>query len=173
MNKRILITSVGFLVTTGIIVAILGSRPDNNAFITLDPLPPRVQTFEQMKAASGAGIYVEDQPAGAAEVVIGYAVMPAGGFIAIHADNGGVPGQMVGISSVYPQGGEHLVISVSPPLVEEEIYYAIVYTDPNEDPIKALSSGKARALTSNDDNVVMMSFAATASAVPETQPVEP
>lgn len=134
---------------------------------------PRVQTFEQMKTASGAGVYVEDQPAGAMEVVVGFAVMPQGGFLAIHEDAGGVPGRVIGVSSVLAQGGEHVSVKVSPALVDGAIYYAMVYADPKDDPIKALAAGTVRPLTDADGNVVLMSFAAVSGAQPETEPVQP
>ncbi len=171
MRKTALIGVVCLILTLILMYFVSHVRPVSQQVSSTSS--PRIQTFEQMKTASGAGVYVEDQPAGAMEVVVGFAVMPQGGFLAIHEDAGGVPGRVIGVSSVLAQGGEHVSVKVSPALVDGAIYYAMVYADPKDDPIKALADGTVRPLTDAEGNVVLMSFAAVNGAQPETEPVQP
>jgi hypothetical protein len=170
-KKQFLIATVSLVLV--LVFAYIFTRRQGTQSTSSFVASPRVQTFEQMKQASGAGVYVEDQPAGAMEVVVGFAVMPEGGFIVIHEDDSGVPGRVIGVSAVLAQGAEHLAVQVSPSLMDGAIYYALLYADPNEDPIKALAAGTARPLTDTEGNVVLMSFAASANAQPETEPVQP
>jgi len=132
---------------------------------------PRQQTFDQMLRTGAAAIYVDNQPSGATEVSVGFAVMQDPGFVVAFADDGGVPGRAVGASDLLPPGGgEHVAVSLSEPLAQYGIYYAVLYRDDGDGIFDSL---KDRQVTDASDNVVLMTFAAEADAVPEDGPVLP
>lgn len=123
---------------------------------------PRQQTFQTMLATGTSAIYVEDQPAGALSVAVGFAVMQDAGFVAIYDSEGGHPGKEIGRSALLPAGGgEHLTVITSTPLSGGEIYYAI------------LLDADGKKLADADGNVTLMSFAARVGAEPEAEAVMP
>src|SRR3989339_1954581 len=90
----------------------------------------RQQTFEQMLDVGTDAIYVEDQPMGAEEISVGFAVMHEAGFVVVFADAEGVPGRVIGVSGALPSGGgEHVAVSLQEALVDGESYYAMLYQD--------------------------------------------
>ena len=123
---------------------------------------PRQQTFNAMLSEGTSAVYVENQPAGAESVLIGFAVMPDEGYVAIYDSEGGHPGKEIGRSDLLPAGGgEHLSVAVGSPLNDGEIYYAILLG----------KNGRERA--DADDNVILMSFSARVDAEPETGAINP
>lgn len=123
---------------------------------------PRVRTFQAMRSAGNAAIYVEDQPAGASVVSVGFAIMPNAGYVEIRADEDGHPGATVGASRPVPSGGaEHVLVDLDVPLEAHAIYYALL-VDEGRTPV-----------TDAEGNIVLMSFAALPGAEPETEAVEP
>ncbi len=121
----------------------------------------RVETFEQMKE-EGNAVYVENQMSGSSVVSVGFVVIDESGYVEIHADDDGVPGEVIGTSKLlYAPGAEHLEISLSAPLSDHAVYYAIV------------TNAKKVPVTDSQDHIVLMSFAARSDEEPETGAVDP
>ncbi len=134
------------------------------------PKDPRVQTFEAMRADGGQGIYVEDQAAGVTEVSVGFAVCASPCFVAIFDDASGVPGKPIGVSTLLPEGGEHVHISLETPLLNDAVYYAMLRKDNGDGTF--LESTDA-PLTNAGGITASMSFLANEGAEPETEAVMP
>lgn len=162
----------GILVVVAAVSAALAWR----SYAPAQPSPedestPRQQTFQDMMLVGTDAIYVDDQAAGSAEVLVGFAVMKDAGFVVIHADNGGVPGRVIGATALLPAGGgEHVSVALDEALVGGEIYYAVLERDDGDG---AFDASKDRQVVDADGNVILMTFAASADAVPEDGPVIP
>lgn len=163
MHHRYVIPIMLLVAATAIAGAIL--------FSVLRPVPavapsevttPRQETFGQMLLVGDNAIFVDDQPSGATEVFVGFAILKNGGYVEIYADDEGHPGQAIGRSELLLDGGaEHFTVTVDEPLVDHKIYYAMLI---NED---------GTPVTDADGNVILMSFAAREDAIPETGVVLP
>ncbi len=171
MNK--LAIPIGILVVVAAVIAALAWRasyvPDRSAS-DVEPTP-RQQTFQEMILVGTDAIYVDDQPSGATEVLVGFAVMKDAGFVVIHADDDGVPGTPIGASALLPAGGgEHVTVMLDGELEGGEIYYAVLYRDDGDGTFDAAED---RQVTDASDNVILMTFAASADAEPEFGPISP
>jgi hypothetical protein len=136
-----------------------------------DGSDPRQRTFDRMRAGGGGAVYAEDQPAGATEALVGFAVTEAAGFVAVYDDADGVPGEVIGVSGLLPAGGgEHVVVPLTRPFVEGEVYYAMLRRDDGDGSFEPDEDSPA---VDSSDAVAVMSFVARATATPEDGPVEP
>lgn len=156
-----------------LIAAILATGPDSptsTATQTDAPDPTRTATFEGMLALGGNAIYVENQTAGSTFVLVGFAVLSQPGFVVIYSDNGGVPGSVIGESFLLPSGGEHLIVPLDEPLVDGQVYYAMLYHDDGDGRFREDADTQA---TDSQQSVILMSFLASAESEPESGPVLP
>jgi hypothetical protein len=128
----------------------------------------RTQTFENMLALGEDAIYTENQTAESLSVAVGYVILSQPGFVAVYADDQGVPGEVIGVSQLLENGAEHLEITLKNPLSVDEIYYAIIHHDNNDAEFSAISDISA---TDSEDSVVLMTFTALENRYPEIAPV--
>lgn len=163
----------GILATVAVLAAgiVLTSRVPGSGTRGDTPETPRERTFDQMLQDGTSAIYVEDQAAGAAGVAVGFAVMREPGFVVVFDDDGGVPGNAIGVSELLPPGGgEHVPVTLGAPLSDGEIYYAVLYRDDGDGRFDAAVDAQ---LTDAQDDVVLMTFAALTDAMPEEGAVLP
>ncbi|MEK7619903.1 MAG: hypothetical protein AAB413_01545 [Patescibacteria group bacterium] len=162
-----------FVIIAVLIVAILASGPQAPITESLEstvPDPTRSATFEGMLDFGGNAIYVDNQPTGATSVVVGFAVLSAPGFVVVYNDGGGVPGSVIGESSLLESGGEHLVVPVDEPLVQDQVYYAMLYHDDGNGRFREDEDAQA---VDSQQSVILMSFLASSEFDPESGPVVP
>ncbi len=130
----------------------------------------RGTTFQGMLGRGGDAIYVEDQMVGTLMVQVGFVVLSVPGFVVIYDDAAGVPGSVIGSSELLQDGGEHLVVNVDDSLVDEQVYYAMLYHDDGDGVFDVERDAQA---TDFEDSVVLMSFLASENAQPESEAVSP
>jgi hypothetical protein len=119
------------------------------------PLPKsRREAFEEMLANGNAGVLVQDQSADT-DIRIDKVVLPQEGFVAIHADAGGVPGAVVATSGVLSSGEQTVTITSDKALNSGGVYYAVVYVDDGDG---VFQTPQDTALTDEQGSVVSMSF---------------
>lgn len=162
-----------FLIVVVLVVAIVmgdPSSPTTTQTQTDAPETTRYATFEEMLEGGGNAIYVENQTAGSEAVLVGFAILSQPGFIVVYTDNGGVPGSVVGKSTLLESGGEHLVVELDEPLVEDQVYYAMLYHDDGDGRFR--EEGDTQAVDSQQA-VILMSFVATPGSNPETGSIQP
>jgi len=161
-----------FLAVVGILVGLYLTSPDPVVTGESDALPEtsRAITFEGMLLTGGNAIYLENQTAEQTQVLIGYVVLSAAGYVVVYDDNDGVPGEVVGVSDLLEDGGEHILMRVDEPLQDGEIYYAMLFHDDGDGLFRALSDTQAIDST---DSVILMTFEATIDAAPEVEAVMP
>lgn len=122
----------------------------------------RQRTFSAMMRTGSNAVFVDDQPVGALEVFVGFALLEDGGYLEIRADDGGLPGRTIGRSALLPNGGaEHFTVALDEVLTDHAVYYAVLVGEDGS------------PVTDAEGNVVLMTFAARQDAVPETGVVLP
>ncbi|MBI4257264.1 hypothetical protein HY626_04385 [Candidatus Uhrbacteria bacterium] len=134
------------------------------------PEPTRYTKFEGMLDLGGNAIYVENQKSGSSSVLVGFVVLSVPGYIVIYNDDGGVPGSVVGESVLLQTGGEHLTVSLGEPLVENKVYYAMLYQDDGDGQFREDTDTQA---VDSEQSVILMTFLATPEAQPEPGSIEP
>lgn len=162
-----------FLVVVAIVVAIVVTGPEGptqtESFLpTIDDTART--TFSTMLEKGGNAIYVEDQLAESLSVQVGFVILSTPGYVVIYDDESGVPGSVIGSSGLLQDGGEHLVVAVDDPLVNKQVYYAMLYYDDGDglfDPAKDTQA------TDSEDSVILMSFLTRSDAAPESEAVSP
>lgn len=162
-----------FVIVVVLVVAIATTGPTTPEVTetqTQAPEPTRSATFEGMLDLGGNAIYVDNQPTGATSVLVGFAVLSAPGFIVVYDDNGGVPGIVIGESSVLESGGEHLTVQLDEPLAEDQVYYAMLYHDDGDGRFREDADTQA---TDSQQSVILMSFLASDESEPESGSVNP
>ncbi len=135
-----------------------------------EPEPTRYATFEGMLKRGADAIYVENQGSGHAYVQVGFVVLSKPGFVVIYNDDSGVPGSVIGESDLLQTGGEHLVVDLVESLVEDRVYFAMLYHDNDDGRFREDTDTQA---VDSEQSVVLMTFLATQEAQPEPGPVEP
>jgi len=169
MKSRIPISWILILVGIATVVAaILLTSPLGPAVAPTSPedvgLTPRQENYQNMLRVGSSAIYVEPQIVGATEVVVSLAVLEQSGFVVIHADDSGKPGRIIGVSAFLVDGGERIVVPVDEVLEEGKVYYAMLHQDAD---LNGVFDGESeRPLTDAMNNVILMSFEATADAAP-------
>lgn len=156
---------IGSVVTLIVVLGVAGAI----AFSLWRSTQPRrdanevpVQTVGEMQRVGQNAVFVEDQPSGSYGVTVGFVVMREPGFVEIWENKDGMPGEVVGRSELISSGSiEHAVVALERPLVDREVYYAILV---REDGTQVADA---------EGNVILMTFVARADAMPETEPVLP
>ena len=150
-----------FLAITAIVIAIIFTQPEIQEDITDTLLEndasPRVQNFENMLLSGEDAIFVDDQKSGNNEVVVGLVVLSQPGFVVVHKDDDGLPGEIIG-SSIWLEGEvEDFYVSVSESLETDAIYYAVLYADNGDQEFNA----SVDKMTENESGaIVLMTFTA-------------
>jgi hypothetical protein len=130
----------------------------------------RSTTFDQMLLVGDDAIYLENQTADASVVIVGYVLLSRAGYVVIYSDNDGVPGEVIGYSVLLEDGGEHVSIELNQPLVNDQVYYAVLYHDNNDQQFSAITDLQT---TDSEESVVLMTFTAQANLFPETGAISP
>ncbi len=162
-----------FLIVVILVAAIFVTGPTPAVPVSeesTEPEPTRYATFEGMLDLGGNAVYVENQMSGSSSVLVGFVVLSAPGYVVIYNDDSGVPGSVIGESTLLQTGGEHLTVSLDEPLVEDQVYYAMLYQDDGDEQFREDADTQA---VDSEQSVILMTFLATSEAQPESGPVEP
>jgi hypothetical protein len=90
---------------------------------------------------SPAAISMEDQRSDGASVVVAEVTLPAPGFVALHADEDGVPGVILGLSALLPAGtSQEVTLTLEQPLDMSQAVFAVAYVDRDGDGVAGLTS---------------------------------
>jgi hypothetical protein len=108
-------------------------------------------------------VYAPDQQPGAS-VIVPLVALGAGGFVVIHADQGGAPGAILGASQLLAEGEhERLTVPLSRPSRDGEALYARLYIDDGDG---AFMISKDQPALDPMEQPVTMQFSADADADP-------
>lgn len=78
--------------------------------------------------------FVEEQVTDGTTVVVAGALLPAAGFVALHANEGGEPGEVLAITGLLDAGEVvEFTFEVDPPLAATGIVFVVVWVDRDED----------------------------------------
>jgi plastocyanin len=84
-------------------------------------------------AISPATIVADEQESDGSSIVVAQVDLPAAGFIAVHADGGGSPGPVIGVSELLPAGTtDDVPVSLDEPLTADATLYPMVHIDTND-----------------------------------------
>jgi len=122
----------------------------------------REENADAMLKKGDHSIYLGDQSSGETNVLIGYAVFGKSGFITIREDNGGMPGNIIGVSELVNGRVDALTIKTKSALQADQVYYAELVND-NGDGI--FEETVDLSVNDKDQSVVLMSFLARANSV--------
>lgn len=163
-----------FVIVIVLVMVILATEPSSAPAPTQTQTeavePTRYATYEEMLELGDNAIYLENQTTGSMSVLVGFVVLAKPGFIVVYDDNGGVPGDVIGESSLLESGGEHLNVFVEKPLAEDQVYYAMLYHDDGDGRFRAEMDAQ---VVDSEQVVILMNFIATTQAQPEFGPVVP
>lgn len=163
-----------FLAILVIILAIVVTGPDaptqSESSISSTVDDTAATTFSAMLEKGGNAIYVEDQLAESLLVQVGFVILSTPGYVVIYDDASGTPGSVIGSSDLLQDGGEHLVVTVDDPLMDKQVYYAMLYHDDGDG---VFDVNKDTQATDSEDSVVLMSFLAQEDASPEAEAISP
>lgn len=97
-------------------------------------------TVNLLPPLAPASIAMEDQRSDGATVVVTEVTLPAPGFVALHADEDGVPGVILGLSGLLAAGtsGE-VTLTLERPLETTQAVFAVAYVDRDGDGVAGLT----------------------------------
>ena len=97
-------------------------------------------TVELLPPLAPAAITLEDQRSDGATVVVAEVTLPAAGFVALHADEDGVPGVILGLSGLLPAGtSSEVTLTLDRPLESSQPLFAVAYVDRDLDGVAGLT----------------------------------
>jgi hypothetical protein len=120
---------------------------------------PGEETASTSAAQSANGIVMSDQFPGNV-VYISSVQLNASEWVAIHGDNKGQPGDVIGYASV-SSGTNPVKVTLTKSTVEGGVYYAVLHSDDGDGKFDV---AKDLPLKDSDGNVIMRIFHATATA---------
>lgn len=90
---------------------------------------------EQLPPPTGPGAIVfADQLVEGSAVIVGSVTLPADGFVVLHADSAGSPGEVVGVSELVGQGTvADVAVALFLPLEAEAVLHAALHIDMDQD----------------------------------------
>lgn len=92
-----------------------------------------------------AAITLADQRSAGATVVVAEVTLPAAGFVALHADEDGVPGAVLALSDLLPEGTSREVeLTLYQPLDMTQQVFAVLYVDRDRNGVADLASAESR-----------------------------
>jgi len=125
MNKRL----AALLVGVGLVAAACTSSATDATTTTTE-----ADVATEAPATAPSVVAVEDQTSDGSTVVIQSVELASPGFIAIHADNGGSPGAVIGNSALLPAGSSSDVsVTLDTPLEGTSIIWPMVHIDSDSD----------------------------------------
>jgi hypothetical protein len=103
-----------------------------------------VATVSLLPPLAPASISMEDQRSDGETVVVAEVTLPAAGFVALHADEDGVPGVILGLSDLLPEGSSTAVtLSLERPLDTTQAVIAVAYVDRDGDGVAGLTDAES------------------------------
>lgn len=135
MQRKRTITLVSLVVATSLIAAACGS--DDTSATTE---PPAAEAEADVAADAGdtppvtpALLAAEAQDSDGSDFTVASVTLPAPGFVAIHSDNGGAPGPIIGNSELLPAGeSTDVVIGFDAALTESQTVFPMAHIDVND-----------------------------------------
>lgn len=140
------------LIIIGIMV--FGNKKSDTSDMTSDTTP--TDTTEVVGEVNR--IVMSDQFPGNV-VYISSVTLANGGWVEIHKDNAGTPGEIIG-SAYFNKGINPGKITLTKPTVEGGIYYAMLHSDDGD---KVFNGEKDLPLKDSKGNIIMKLFRAAAS----------
>lgn len=135
--------------------------PSNTATDQSLPLSREANADGMLKNGDNA-IYILDQSSGQSKIVVGYAVFSKPGFITIRENDNGMPGKIVGASSVLNGRVDSQTVDLTTVLQADHVYYAELVSD---DGNGIFEESKDLPVNDKDKSVVLMSFLAKTDTV--------
>jgi predicted lipoprotein with Yx(FWY)xxD motif len=84
-------------------------------------------------ATSPAEVVFEDQESDGTQIVVASVTLPSPGFIAVHGNDGGAPGPVVGHSDLLPAGtSTDVTVTLDTPLESTDLLFPMAHIDVNE-----------------------------------------
>jgi plastocyanin len=84
-------------------------------------------------ATAPATIVADDQDSDGSSIVVAQVDLPAAGFIAVHADGGGSPGPVIGVSELLPAGSTNdVTVTLDEPLAADATVFPMVHIDTDD-----------------------------------------
>ena len=97
-------------------------------------------TVSLLPPLAPASILMEDQRSDGATVAVAEVTLPAPGFVALHADEDGVPGVILGVSGLLAAGtSEDVTLNLERPLETTQAVFAVAYVDRDGDGVAGLT----------------------------------
>jgi hypothetical protein len=98
-------------------------------------------TVELLPPLGPAAIILEDQRSDGATVVVAEVTLPAAGFVALHADEDGVPGAILGLSRLLLEGiSSEVTLTLDRTLESSQPVFAVAYVDRDLDGVAGLTA---------------------------------
>ena len=95
--------------------------------------PPVTTSAASGPAMAPAEIVAEDQGSAGTSIVVARVDLPSAGFVAVHADEGGSPGPVIGVSDLLPPGTTNEVtVQLDEPLASDAVVHPMVHIDTND-----------------------------------------
>ena len=135
--------------------------PSQTAADQMLPVSREANADGMLKNGDNA-IYLTDQVSGQSKINIGYAVFAKPGFITVREDDQGMPGKIVGISTILNGRVESPSVELTTSLQADRVYYAELVSD---DGNGTFEESKDHLVNDKDKSVVLMSFLARADVV--------
>ena len=83
-----------------------------------------------------AEIVAEDQGSVGTSIVVAEVDLPSAGFVAVHSDDDGSPGPVIGVSDLLPAGTtDDVTVRLDEPLASDAVVHPMVHIDTNENGI--------------------------------------
>ncbi|MGB3733529.1 MAG: hypothetical protein WA964_01135, partial [Ilumatobacter sp.] len=127
---------ISLVAATSLIAAACGSDDDT---ATTEPAPVETDAAEPDAASTDtppltpAAVTAEAQDSDGSSVTVASVTLPAPGFVAVHADNGGAPGAVIGNSELLPAGeSTDVVISFDESLADSQTVFPMAHVDVND-----------------------------------------
>ncbi len=120
MKKRL----AALLIGLGLVAAACSSAATDETTTTAP------DTGSSALATAPSSVSVEDQMSDGTTIIVASVELPAAGFIAVHADNAGSPGAVIGNSDLLPAGtSSDVSIALDTPLDATSIVWPMVHID--------------------------------------------
>jgi len=88
-----------------------------------------------------AAVILAEQRTDGGEVVVAEVTLPAPGFVALQADEDGLPGAVLGVSALLPEGTSRDVpVGLGEPVAGRQTVFAVAYVDRDDDGVAGITS---------------------------------
>jgi hypothetical protein len=103
-----------------------------------------VASVDLLAPLAPASVSMEDQRSDGIDAVVTEVSLPAPGFVALHADDDGVPGAMLGLSGLLPEGtSTDVTVTFDVPLEASQPVLAVAYVDRDRDGVAGITSAES------------------------------